>query len=232
MQGGNPILNLAAFKGLGGAGQKNKPSNSANKVLSSSGGAFKGLGAAGQKNKSSSLTKDLSSSSGRPTPSQVPPSQYSGGRGPRPTPTPTINQQPNVPNFINRQNDIQTFSNQQHSSNMNDEEIEGNEQARNEDAEPELIEWKPGAYSDLKWGVEPLDPFRSISLSKFERPCVGINAAGDVINIHVGKGCLRFQGIVSKQIKYNLHPAGQRWKWVPKTTKKQYWEQFQVYYFN
>ncbi|CAH9108871.1 unnamed protein product, partial [Cuscuta epithymum] len=48
-----------------------------------------------------------------------------------------------------------------------------------------------------------------------------------LINEPVGDTCLTFQGIVSKQIKYNLHPAGQRWKWVPEKTKQLYWEQFQ-----
>ncbi|CAH9120396.1 unnamed protein product [Cuscuta epithymum] len=150
-------------------------------------------------------------------PPQPPPSQYSVRQGPRPNLTP-----------LNHQKQSPTLSHQQHpsTSHIHDDLFEDNE-----DVEEEIIDWKPNTYGDLKWGEEPLDPFKSISVAKFQRPNIGVNATGELVNISVNKTSLKFQGILSKQIKYNLHPAGQQWKWVPKRTKQLYWEQFQVYLF-
>ncbi|CAH9120391.1 unnamed protein product [Cuscuta epithymum] len=216
---------LTPSLGLGSGYQNNKPEHVTHLTPSP------GLGSGYQNNKPGHVTQAISGSSSRSTPSppisllgrrqpinttkqmpqtkqppQPPSSQYSVRQGPRPNLTP-----------LNHQKQSPTLSHQQHpsTSHIHDDLFEDNE-----DVEEEIIDWKPNTYGDLKWGEEPLDPFKSISVAKFQRPNIGVNATGELVNISVNKTSLKFQGILSKQIKYNLHPAGQQWKWVPKRTKQ------------
>ncbi|CAH9075101.1 unnamed protein product [Cuscuta europaea] len=161
-------------------------------------------------------------------PPQPPPSQYHNTRGPSPNITTVTNRQPTISPTQGPNKDHSLLSNQESpSTTMRSNELEDSDPTTHSNGEDELAEWNPDAYKDLEWGEEPLDHFRSLAIAKFERPNVGLNASRVLINIVSNKTSLRFPTIVSRQIKYNLHPAVQQWKWVPEKTKDLYWEQFQ-----
>ncbi|CAH9085893.1 unnamed protein product [Cuscuta epithymum] len=228
---------MATFKGLGSCGQNNKPGH-VNQATSGSSSRSTPSPPTSSLGRNTTRFSTPSFSHSIPSnilgsniakkilqtkqPPQPPPSQYSLPRGPRPNMTPLDNQQPIISQPLNHQKQSPSLPDQHHStSHIHDDIFEDNQ-----DVEDEIIDWKLNAYGDLKWGEKPLDPFKSISVAKFQRPNVGVNATGELINVSINNTSLKFQGIVSKQIKYNLHPAGQQWKWVPERTKELYWEQF------
>ncbi|CAH9147291.1 unnamed protein product [Cuscuta epithymum] len=178
----------------------------------------------------------LSSKGGNITPqagqtrqsSQPPPSQYHLPRVPSPNITAVTKRQPTIsPTQGPNKDPTLLFNQDSPSTTTSSNELEDSDPTTHSNGEDELGEWNPDAYKDLEWGEEPLDHFRSLAIAKFERPNVGLNASKVLVNIVSNKTSLRFQTIASRQIRYNLHPAGQQWKWVPQKTKDLYWDQFQ-----